>query len=1089
MITNRAVVTLQPNWSEIYSGETITLRCEIKDGGDTEWEYEWKTSSSDKPLKQNEHWIRSAYSALSGDYRCKGRMKSAQQTSTDWKPQPFLTVSPSWLSPGASVTLSCRVKDPSAGWRFFWFKAVPKLSDYSYDQELLPGSSNGTEQDSYIVHGQTHTAGYKCRAGRGDPVYYTSYSEPKFVWSGDFYPAASLAVSPDRVQHFIEKSVSLSCEGNSAEWRVRSFSKSGHLTHCSSWGIKTGSTCNANKSQYIDGVVWCESDTGQFSNAVNITVQTSSSPFPVLLIVGLVIGIFLVVPLPLLLCWYKKSKGSSRLREPIRALLSSKRKGEGNTDSKLRRRIGLVKCVFCSWFFFRQLEGFLRNRVTESVPDMSMGHTLLCLLGVFLLNILLYCGHAQDSLLTIEPNWSPLFTGESVTFICDMREGKDTDWYYRMNKDGREFLHYNTNKNYTLQPLDTGHSGEYQCFGSLKVSTYLPKESNKVSLTVSAQRPKAKLRAVRRDFPAGGSVTLSCSVNPSSGWKYFWYRGEKTSEPLNTQDAVFISDGQISVSQGRLYWCRGGRGDPVYYTEDSDAIVTNRAVVTLQPNWPEIYSGETITLRCEIKDGGDTEWEYEWKTTSSYKPQKQNQYIIRSASSSHIGEYRCLGRMKSGKFSTDWSDAFTLTLSYKPQPVLTVSPSWLSPGASVTLSCRVKDPSAGWRFFWFKAVPKLSANYYDQELLPGSSNGTEQDSYIVHGQTHTAGYKCRAGRGDPVYYTSYSIAKFVWSGDFHPAASLTVSPDRVQHFTEESVSLSCEGNSTKWRVRRFSKSGHLPHCSSWGTMTGSTCNTNKSQYIDGVVWCESETGQFSNAVNITGQGSDLILVSPVHPVAEGESVTLSCKLKTENVLSNVDFYKNGKLIQNKTRKELTLPAVSKSDEGFYKCEGRESQGQLSRSSPESWMSVKSPESSPFPVLLIVGLVCGVLLIILLLLFLHRCRKSKDSCFISRSQSTNQGSATDHMINQDETQHKKYSSPLHDDARLYESIKGPEEIENEEFSEVTYALIELKNIAKKDNLMYAEVHSYDKAKKDKGNSSPAAADETVYSEVKLGTTVQ
>ncbi|XP_045919816.1 Fc receptor-like protein 5 isoform X3 [Micropterus dolomieu] len=699
-----------------------------------------------------------------------------------------------------------------------------------------------------------------------------------------------------------------------------------------------------------------------------------------------------------------------------------------------------------------------------------MGNILICVLGFFLLTILLYCGHAQDSLLIIEPNWSTLFTGESVTFICDMREGKDTDWYYRMNKDGRECLHNNTNKNYTLQPLDTDHSGEYQCFGHHKVSTYLIKESNKVYLTVSAQRPKAEQGADRRDFPAGGNVTLSCSVNLSSGWKYFWYRGEKTSEPLNTQDAVFISDGQISVSQGGLYWCRGGRGDPVYYTEDSDAVVTNRAVVTLQPNWPEIYSGETITLRCDIENGGDTEWEYEWKTSSSDKPQKANDFIIRSASSSHSGEYRCLGRMTSGKSSTEWSDAFTLTLSdNRPQSVLTVSPSWLSPGASVTLSCRVKDPSAGWRFFWFKAVPKLSDYYNDQELLPGSSNGTEQDSYIVYGQTHTAGYKCRAGRGDPVYYTYYSEPKFVWSGDFHPAASLTVSPDRVQHFTEEPVSLSCEGNSTKWRVRRFSKFGSLTHCSSWGTMTGSTCNTNRPQYTDGVFWCESETGQFSNAVNITRQSSDLILVSPVRPVAEGDSVTLGCQMNTKNFLSIVYFFKNGKLIQNDTRKELTIPAVSKSDEGFYKCEGKYSpQGQLSRSSPESWMSVKSPESSPFPVLLIVGLVCGVLLIILLLLFLHRCRKSKDSCFISRSQSTNQSSATDHMINQDETQHKKYSSPLHDDARLYESIKGPEETENDESNEVTYSLIELKNIAKK------------------GSSSPAAADETVYSEVKPGT---
>ncbi|XP_044039019.1 Fc receptor-like protein 5 isoform X2 [Siniperca chuatsi] len=405
------------------------------------------------------------------------------------------------------------------------------------------------------------------------------------------------------------------------------------------------------------------------------------------------------------------------------------------------------------------------------------------------------------------------------------------------------------------------------------------------------------------------------------------------------------------------------------------AQVTNRAVVTLQPNWPEIYYGETITLRCEIEDGGDTEW----TTPSSYTPQKQNEYMIGFAWSSYSGDYRCKVRMKSGKSSTEWSDAFTLTLSYKPQPVLTVSPSWLSPADSVTLNCSVKHPSAGWTFYWYKAVPKLADNSYSDELLPGSSSGTEQDSYIVHGQTHTAGYKCRAGRGDRVYYTQYSKPKIVWSGDFHLAPSLTVSPDRVQHFINDSVTLSCEGNSTKWRISRFSKSGNLTDCSSWGTMTGSTCNTHLSQYIDGVYWCESETGQFSNAVNITGQYDDTILVSPVHPVAERDYVTLGCKLRTENVLSNVDFYKNGKLIQNDTRRELTIPAVSKSDEGFYKCEGKYSlQGWRSRTSPESWMSVES-SSSPYPPFQIVGLVIGILLIVLLpLLLLCWYKKSKGS---------------------------------------------------------------------------------------------------------------
>ncbi|KAI9522174.1 hypothetical protein NQZ68_038810 [Dissostichus eleginoides] len=249
----------------------------------------------------------------------------------------------------------------------------------------------------------------------------------------------------------------------------------------------------------------------------------------------------------------------------------------------------------------------------------------------------------------------------------------------------------------------------------------------------------------------------------------------------------------------------------------------------------------------------------------------------------------------------------------------------------------------------------MSYNSYSYELLPGSENGTEQDLFIIDGQTHTAGYVCRAGRGDPVFYSWYSKPKFVWSADLNSAASLTVSPDSVQHFTKTSVSLSYD---------------------------------------------------------------DIILLSPVRPVAEGLPVTLSCKLKTgigiyvmtENVY-NVDFYKNDKLIQNDTRRELTISAVSKSDEGFYKCKRRDSADGWT--SPESWFSVKSASGpGTFPVLLIVGLLCGVSLIILLLLFLYLYRKSKDSCY-SRSQRTNQSPATDHMIYQDETNQREYASVLQD----------------------------------------------------------------------------
>ncbi|XP_043952830.1 low affinity immunoglobulin gamma Fc region receptor II-like isoform X2 [Gambusia affinis] len=331
--------------------------------------------------------------------------------------------------------------------------------------------------------------------------------------------------------------------------------------------------------------------------------------------------------------------------------------------------------------------------------------------------------------------------------------------------------------------------------------------------------------------------------------------------------------------------------------------------------------------------------------------------------------------------SGEFSNAVNIRINDAPDSVLTVSPSRLSPGASVTLSCEVKPSSTGWRFYWYKAVPDLSKKNYKYELLPGSISGTVENSFIIHGQKQTAGFVCRAGRENPEYFSLYSKPTFVWSKDSHPAASLSVSPDREQHFNTESVTLNCGGNSAEWRVKVFTESGYLlsiNNCSPSGSMTRSSCTINSHWYHKAVYWCESGSGEFSNAVNISINDEGLLLVSPVHPVTEGASVTLSCITRGENKLSNVIFYHNDKLIQNDSRGELNISAVSQSDEGFYKCE------HSGNVSPQSWMTVKAasgPGSSSFPVPLVIGLVSGIIVLILLLLLLRffiksKCRRSE-----------------------------------------------------------------------------------------------------------------
>lgn len=86
----------------------------------------------------------------------------------------------------------------------------------------------------------------------------------------------------------------------------------------------------------------------------------------------------------------------------------------------------------------------------------------------------------------------------------------------------------------------------------------------------TAYRPKAELW--KEETAAGEKVTLTCfTIIPSHAWKFLWYRGKKK-DNLTTEDVAFLSNDRISTSQGGVYWCRGGRGNPVYYTEYSNPI-------------------------------------------------------------------------------------------------------------------------------------------------------------------------------------------------------------------------------------------------------------------------------------------------------------------------------------------------------------------------------------------------------------------------------------------------------------------------------------------------------------------------------------
>ncbi|KAL1271995.1 hypothetical protein QQF64_031011 [Cirrhinus molitorella] len=533
-----------------------------------------------------------------------------------------------------------------------------------------------------------------------------------------------------------------------------------------------------------------------------------------------------------------------------------------------------------------------------------------------------------------------VFRGETVTLTCDIQRGGNIQWTYSWFKDGSVIRDITERVSIITSASD---SGEYSCRGQ-RSGTQRSDISAAVTLTVSDLNPKPGLTSDPAGAAlTGNTVTLTCRMDLSTAWDFYWYKHTLNSETKKTKTNSYTVKID-SVSDGGQFWCRAGRGKPVYYTKYSDALWVNvtvspKAVVTVRPD-ERLFRGETVTLRCDIKWGGDTEWTYRWEIEGTNYQHKNSvsristqEWNISSVKDIHSSNYTCTGQM--GTQSSQRSDAVTLTVSAEAQAAVRVSPQpWLTEGDSVTLICEVTGSSTGWTFSWFR----------DDDHLSDSSRGAG-GSYTLSPAAlqHTGVYTCRAERGRPAFNTNNSSTQPLWITGVSPSVSLEVSPSRSQHFSSDSLSLSCEdqSNSAGWTVRRYTDR-NTEDCSK---QTGSTCQIVSLSTSDtGVYWCQSESGEKHHLLNITVHDGDVILVSSVDPVIEGDTLTLHCLHRSTNSpILRADFYKDGSLVQNQTTGEMSITTVSKSREGFYYCKTERGQ------SLHSWISVRASYSGQISV--------------------------------------------------------------------------------------------------------------------------------------------
>ncbi|XP_063042867.1 basement membrane-specific heparan sulfate proteoglycan core protein-like [Engraulis encrasicolus] len=1027
-VSPNASVVSHPNWAQILTREPLSLSCGAQ-GNSTGWSLMWFTGRGGGSAGCPTGWrsetgstcsTSSASSSDSGVYWCQS--ESGEQSNpvniTVHDGDVILESPVHPVMEGDPLTLRCRYRDQPSN----------ISADFYKDGTLLHTSRTG--EMTIPAVSKSHEGLYKCNdTEKGESPESWITVMPKS-------PPASVVVRPNRTQHFVYKSLSLSCEtaGNSEPpvgWRLRWFTEDrGEMTECpAGWRSVVGSTCTIVHPHTSDsGVYWCQSEAGLRSNPVNVTfhdtdVLLESPAHPVTegdpltlhcryrkapskatadifkdgmhlqptltgeltilaasqahegryrcrhaergdsadswvsvrprdmptdthlmlwLLVGLFVSLALLILLATLLYHYRVSGGGNA---PVNRHVMT------IVEQQLWRRRNMALYGFVvrgahagpSEVVYTDIELKEMGRkwyVSGKVQTRPPGDVT---------SFIIICGKTEAAPTAVLSSvcQPPFYSGEFVTLRCDIMDY--TDWHlYVWSRDnktgwGRHEIYNETGSTLTVKlPHDAAW---YSCRGQRNSDPHESSESVEVHVTYTEKKPTPRISADRRSpVFTGNDVTLSCDMGQSTGWSFYWFRHKPNSAPVAQTDGNFYSISSANVSDGGQYWCRAGRGDPVYYTRYSSVlrlkiVETPRAVITQTPSWPELFSGESLSLACDIPGLHSPHWQYSWyKNGKEIGRSLEPEYTINDVMEFHGGNYSCRGMDKSNLQTSEFSEAIRVIISEKPCPVLRgPAQPWLTEGDSVTLSCEVSGSSAGWTFHWYKTAPyrpglsfvsQGNGGYY-LDLLDN-----EGSYYTLKKVTlrDSGVYVCIGKRVH--YYSYFSSPQPVW-------VTVIVEPSKSQYFPySDPLLVSCEEfgpPSAEWRLRWLSEKemGEKNECPSHWTGAGSTCSTSSASPKDsGVYWCQSESGEQSNPINITVHPGNVILESPVQPVTRGDPLTLRCRHRHWPSNISADFYKDGLLLNYSSTGEMTIPAVSKSHEGLYKCRNPE-KGE----SPESWITV------------------------------------------------------------------------------------------------------------------------------------------------------
>ncbi|XP_072553369.1 Fc receptor-like protein 5 isoform X3 [Salminus brasiliensis] len=883
----------RPDFNVIYTGEQVTLTCDVQEQS-SDWKYYWykipnKSQQLNSDTSMSSYIINAAELSHNGTYVCqvkRGDNNDEYEGNHDLTikkpPQPNIILISGWKNvfSGENVALKCESPDKSTGWEYAWFQ---NTADAGKENTLSISSIKKENEGPYTC--QTELQGRPLTRVKSTGFSFT-------VYAGQ--PTLLLKQRPDFNVIYTGEQVTLTCEvqEQSSDWKYYWYKIPNKSQQLNSDTSTPSYIINAAKLSH-NGTYVCQVKRGDNNNKyeINHDLTIKRPPQPNIILISGWKNVFSDENV-VLKCespdkstgwkyvWFQNTADAGK--ENTLSISSIKKENEGPYTCQT------------------ELQGRPLTRVKSTE---------------FVLTV-----YGQPTLLLKQrPDFNVIYTGEQVTLTCEVQE-QSSDWkyyWYKIPNKSQQLNSDTSTPSYIINAAKLSHNGTYVC--QVKRGDNNNKYEINHDLTIKRPpQPNIILISGWKNVFSGENVVLKCeSPDKSTGWKYVWFQNTADAGKENT-----LSISSIKKENEGPYTCQTElQGRPLTRVKSTEFVLTVYAgqptlLLKQRPDFNVIYTGEQVTLTCEVQEQS-SDWKYYWyKIPNKSQPLNSDtstpSYIINAAKPSHNGTYVC--QVKRGDNNNKYEINHDLTIKRPPQPNIILISGWKNvfSGENVVLKCESPDKSTGWKYVWFQNT----ADAGKENTLSISSIKKENEGP----------YTCQTElQGRPLTRVkSTEFVLTVYAGQ--PTLLLKQRPDFNVIYTGEQVTLTCEvqEQSSDWKYYWYKIPNKSQQLNSDTSTPSYIINTAELSH-NGTYVCQVKRGDNNNKYEINHDLTikrppqpNIILISGWKNVFSGENVALKCESPDKSTGWEYAWFQN--TADAGKENTLSISSIKKENEGPYTCQ-------------------------------------------------------------------------------------------------------------------------------------------------------------------------